>query len=155
MSLEPRFKYDGILIIEADRRLGEKFDIIAARLESGNCPFWEYFCELHHKYTESLRKKISFNKNDEVNFRKLNQYFEKLCKTGPWHNEKQIRKIGDGFFEFKVMETGLRVIFYYDELHEGVVILTHSFIKKKDKMPEKEKEKMHAIKRSFEKMRKR
>ncbi|HOM10914.1 MAG TPA: type II toxin-antitoxin system RelE/ParE family toxin [Spirochaetota bacterium] len=155
MTLEPKYKYGGILIVEADKKSGEKFDIIAAQLESGNCPFWDYFCGLKHKYEESLRKRISLKKDDQINFSKLHQYFDKFCRTGHWYNERQIKKIEDGFFEFKIMETGLRVIFYYDELNKGVIILTHTFLKKKDKMPQKERERMYFIKDSFEKMRRR
>jgi hypothetical protein len=46
------------------------------------------------------------------------------------------------------------VIFYYDEVNRGVIILTHYFDKGgKDKTPQKEKERMYQIKESFDKRR--
>jgi phage-related protein len=150
--MTPKHKYGGILIAEADKEKGEKFDIIAAVTENGKCPFWdEFFLDLNQRYNSAKRKNIFLNKKDDTNYKKLDYFFDKFSKTGPWSNEKQIRKIEDGFFEFKCIETSLRVIFYYDKHYRNVIVLTHYFDKGgNDKTPPKEKEKMHRIKDSFE-----
>ncbi len=156
MVLEPRYKYGGILIVEADEAACDKFDIIAAVTESGRCPFWdEFYLDLNRRYNESMNRRISLNKKDQNNYRVLNYYFNKFSKNGRWDNIRQIRHIENGFFEFKYIETGLRVIFYYDEVHRHVIVITHYFDKGgKDKTPQNEKMKMYQIKESFEKRRK-
>jgi hypothetical protein len=148
-------KYGGILITEADKEAGEKFDIIAAVNKSGNCPFIdEFFLPLRERYEESLNRKISINKKDKSNYTILNTYFERFTKNGPWSNKKQLKLIESGFFEFKNNKTNLRVIFYYDEKNRSVIVITHYFDKGgKDKTPQKEKKRMYKIKESFEKMR--
>lgn len=155
MVLHPKKKYGGILITEADKEAGEEFDIIAAITETGTCPFWdEFFSPLMSSYNESMKKSISFNKKDQINYRVLKQYFERFCKTGPWNNKRQLRQIENGFFEFKCIETSLRVIFYYDEKNRKVIVITHYFDKGgNDKTPKKEKERMYDIKKGFERRR--
>ena len=155
MDKKPKYKYDGVLILEADRDAGDKFDIIAAVIESGSCPFWDdYYLPLNQRYNESLSKQNSFNRKDDINYRVLGTYFDKFCTSGPWNNIRQLRPIENGFFEFKCLETNLRVLFYYDEINRGVIILTHYFDKGgKDKTPQKEKERMYQIKESFDKRR--
>lgn len=150
-------KYGGRLIIEADFASGDKFDIIAAITENGHCPFWdEFFESLRERYNESLRKSISLGKKDQKNFKTLQHYFDKFCKRGPWSNKQQLRPIENGFYEFKCITTGLRVIFYYDDKNRNVIILTHYFDKGgHDKTPRKEKKRMYEIKKSFDKKRER
>jgi phage-related protein len=155
LEKKPKYKYAGILILEADWDAGDKFDIIAAVTESCKCPFWdEFYMPLNQRYNESLRKRFSLNKKDEINYRVLGTYFKKFCTGGSWNNKRQLRSIENGFYEFKCIETNLRVIFYYDDINRGVIILTHYFDKGgKDKTPQKEKERMYQIKESFEKIR--
>lgn len=155
MVIEPKYKYDGILILEADKEKGDNFDIVAAVTESGSCPFWdEFYLPLNQKYNESMSKGFSFNKKDKINYSVLSTYFDKFCRIGPWSNKHQLRPIENGFFEFKCIETSLRVIFYYDKINRGVIILTHYFDKGgSDKTPQKEKDRMYRIKDSFDKRR--
>ena len=151
MDKKPKYKYGGVLILEADRDAGDRFDIIAAVTETGSCPFWdEFFFPLSQRYNESLRRRISLNRKDEINHNILNDYFDKFCKNGSWNNIRQLRPIENGFFEFKCLETNLRVIFYYDDINRGVIVLTHYFDKGgKDKTPQKEKKRMYHIMESF------
>ena len=151
MDKKPKYKYGGVLILEADREAGDKFDIIAAVTESGSCPFWdEFYLPLNKRYNESMGKRISLNRKDGINFRVLKTYFEKFCTGGPWGNIHQLRFIENGFYEFKCLETNLRVIFYYDDINRGVIVLTHYFDKGgKDKTPQKEKKRMYHIMESF------
>ncbi|MCP4134765.1 MAG: hypothetical protein GY754_27570 [bacterium] len=155
MTTDSKKKYGGILLVEADKSMEEKYDIIAAITENGNCPFFDdFFLPLAKKYNESMEKKVSLNKKDQINYRTLDNYFKKFSKTGPWNNKRQLRSLEDGFFEFKNIKTGLRVIFYYDEINRGVIILTHYFEKGGQKTPSSEKERMRQIKISFDKYRK-
>lgn len=160
MALQPKYKYSGVLIAEADREKGEKFDIIAAVTDNGKCPFWdEFFLDLIQKYANAQSKKgisdkLALNKKDKINYQRLDHYFERFVKNGPWNNRTQMRPIEDGFYEFKCIETDLRVLFYYDDLNSSVIILTHYFDKGgSEKTPLREKERMHRIKESFEKFR--
>lgn len=154
MVIKPTYKYGGILILEADKKAGEQFDIIAAVTESGSCPFWdEFYSQLNKRYNDSLNRKLSLQKKDQINYRILNTYFIKFCKTGPWSNKQQLRFIENGFYEFKCIETNLRVIFYYDSRNRSVIVITHYFDKGgKDKTPDKEKGRMYQIKTAFEKI---
>lgn len=95
-------------------------------------------------------------KRDKVNknYTTLGTYFEKFCNHGPWSNEHQIKHLGEGFYEFKKVDTGLRVPFYYDAINRNVIILTHYFEKKKQKTPQKELKKMKVLKKQFEEYRK-
>ena len=147
---EPIKKYGGYLIAE-----GESFSIICAITKSGNSPFWEYFLELKEKYLKKFEKG-KINKRDSINldFTVLRHYFEKFCSTGPWSNKDQLRSLEDGFFEFKNIDTGLRIPFYYDDINRRVIVLTHYFEKDGQKTPPKEKERMKDIKRQFEEFRK-
>ncbi len=147
---EPIKKYGGYLIVE-----GESFSIICAVTKSGNSPFWEYFLELKSKYLDKLEKgKISKRDTVNLDYTVLRQYFDKFCSTGPWRNKDQLRSLEDGFFEFKNVDTGLRIPFYYDDMNRRVIVLTHYFQKGGQKTPLKEKDRMKDIKKQFEEFRK-
>jgi phage-related protein len=60
-----------------------------------------------------------------------------------------LNDLGEGFFEFKNVDTGLRVPFYYDSENRNVIVLTHYFEKKRDKTPQKELSRMKEIKEQF------
>ncbi len=82
---------------------GDKFDIIAAITESGNCPFWdEFFLPLLKRYNESMSRKGALDNRDQTNFRITDHYFNKFSKTGPWKNIHQIRPIENGFLSSSV-----------------------------------------------------
>ena len=152
MAKDPKYKYEGRLVAEADKEKGELFDIIAAVTENGQCPFVdEFYSGLCQRYIESLRNEKGLEKEDRINYEKLMFYFEKFVATGKWNNIRQLRPIEDGFFEFKSIETGMRVIFYYDDQNRSVIILTHYFDKGgHDKTPPKEKKRMNDIRKSFD-----
>jgi phage-related protein len=141
---EPIKKHGGYLIIA-----GEQFDIIAAISGNGKSPFFEYFNTLKEEVTKRL-KKGSTNHKDVMNFKTIQFYFEKFSKNGKWGNKTQLNSLDDGFWEFKNVDTGLRVPFYYDENNRKVIILTHYFEKKSQKTPPKEIERMRQIKKEFE-----
>jgi phage-related protein len=146
MKNEPIVKYDGYLIEE-----GNKFSIIAARTSSGSCPFWEGMVE----WIRIAADPSISNKNPKkIEAFALSAFFKKFCEHGPWKNDTQIKPLYDGYFEFKVKETGLRVPFYYDDKNRSVVILTHFFQKKSQKTPKNELERMEQIKREFTELRK-
>lgn len=146
-----RYKCDGVLIMEADRSNGDRFDIIAAVNESGHSPFYdEYFLPLVDKYSKSLKKNVSLNKKDQKNYQVLMNMFKKFCRTGSWKNKQQLGVLCDGYYEFKCVSTGLRVPFYYDNENRNIIVLTHYFEKKRQKAPKKELNRMKEIKKSFE-----
>ena len=155
MAKDPKYKYGGRLVAEADREKGERFDIIAAVTDNGQCPFVdEFYSGLCRRYSESLKNGKRPEKEDRINYEKLGFYFEKFVASGMWNNSRQLRSIEDGFFEFKSIETGMRVIFYYDDENRSVIILTHYFDKGgHDKTPPKEKKRMNDIRKGFEKRR--
>lgn len=148
MTNAPTIKYGGFLIAE-----GEKFTIIAAVLDSGNCPFWEYFEKLNNDYNRILKKGGSKNNKTCKDYGTLSHYFDKFCDHGSWSNKDQLRSLGNGFFEFKNIDTGLRVPFYYDESNQSVIVLTHYFEKKEQRTKKKHLERMASIKTAFEKKR--
>ena len=149
MTIKPPIRrHGGILIAE-----GDQYEIIAAMVSEDSCPFWDYFHELKSKYEKILEKGGSHNNKTCKDYSTLNRYFEKFVDHGRWHNETQLGNLGDGYFEFKNVDTGLRVPFYYDERNRKVVILTHYFEKKRQKTPSKEISQMKEIKTSFEKVR--
>jgi hypothetical protein len=62
---------------------------------------------------------------------KLNKLFEYLGDHGAIRNEEKFKKIDESFFEFKSHQIRMPCYFTPD----GLVIITHGFVKKKDKMP--------------------
>jgi hypothetical protein len=62
---------------------------------------------------------------------KLNKLFEYLGDHGAIRNEEKFKKVSGAFFEFKSHQIRMPCYFRPD----GLVVITHGFIKKKDKMP--------------------
>jgi phage-related protein len=141
---EPIKKHGGYLIAA-----GEQFDIIAAINGNGKSPFWEYFATLNEEVIKRLQKGSKSNK-DVKDYKTLQFYFDKFSNKGRWNNKTQLNSLDDGFWEFKNVDTGLRVPFYYDEQNRKVIVLTHYFEKKSQKTPAKEIERMKQIKKEFE-----
>jgi hypothetical protein len=146
LTIKPPIKrHGGILIAE-----GDLYEIIAAMIGEDSCPFWDYYQDLKKKYEKILEKGGSQNNKICKDYNTLARYFGKFVDHGHWPNETQLGNLDDGFFEFKNVDTGLRVPFYYDKRNRKVVILTHYFEKKSQKTPPKEISRMKAIKTSFE-----
>lgn len=146
---EPKKKYGGYLIAQ-----GDKFTIIAAINKSGNSPFYEYFKELSEKYHKLAKKGIKKRNKINIEFTVLSDYFDKFSDSGPWNNTSQIKSLGDGFYEFKHNQSGLRVPFFYDEMNQKVIVLTHYFNKDEQKTEPKELLRMKNIKKEFDELRK-
>src|ERR1700691_173770 len=62
---------------------------------------------------------------------KLNKLFEYLGDHGAIRNEEKFKKVSETFFEFKSHPIRMPCYFRTD----AIVVITHGFIKKKDKMP--------------------
>jgi len=146
---EPKKKYGGYLIAE-----GEKFTIIAAINKNGNSPFYEYFKELSIKYNKLADKGIKKRNKINIEYTVLSDYFDKFSDSGPWSNTNQIKSLGDGYYEFKHIQSGLRVPFYYDKINQKAIVLTHYFNKDEQKTEFKELERMKNIKKEFDELRK-
>lgn len=152
MATEPTKKHGGILIAE-----GDEFTIIAAVMDSGKCPFYEFYSDLKSRHEEALRKGKTLPHKDLTNYSVLKHYFDRFKDHGSWKNKTQLNDFEGyvNFFEFKCKETGLRVPFYYDNENRSVIVLTHYFEKKGDKTPPRELKLMCDIKERFEIFRKR
>lgn len=146
MPLTPTRKYGGYLIAS-----GDAFDIIAAVTENDDSPFWDYFQDVHDKAMEAIAR--GKKTKESFDYQTLQYYFNKFSGHGSWNNIVQLRSLGDGFFEFKNVDTGLRVPFYYDDRNRRVIILTHYFEKQKGKTPAEELDRMKKIKERFDRAR--
>lgn len=144
---EPKRKYEGYLIAE-----GDQFDIIAAVNSNGKSPFMDYFIELKTIVEDKLRKGKKKDKSVK-DYKKLDYYFRTFSASGPWNNKTQINSLEDGFWEFKNVDTGLRVPFYYDEIYRGVIVLTYYFEKKSQKTKPGEINRMKYIRKEFQEYR--
>jgi phage-related protein len=142
-------RHGGRLILE-----GRQFTIIAAVFKSGTCPFGEWLESQIAQYNGGAQEIIG-KPRDSVSegLSKLNGYFKRFADHGPWHNKQLLRTLGDDLYEFKHKSSGLRVPFYYDERNRRVIILTHGFIKKKQKEPHDGKKRAIEIRRLFEEWR--
>jgi len=146
---EPKIKYGGYLIAE-----GTRFDIIAAINSNGNSPFMDYYKVLKETMEKKLRQGSKKHKSVH-DYKTLGYYFEKFKNNGPWNNKTQINSLEDDFWEFKNVDTGLRVPFYYDESNRSVIVLTHYFEKKYQKTRSSEIKKMQQIRAEFQAYRRR
>jgi phage-related protein len=55
---------------------------------------------------------------------------------GKFHNPEKFGGLGDGLYEFKSFQ--IRMPFAYAKNERGLILITHGFIKKKDKTPKEE-----------------
>jgi phage-related protein len=122
--------YGGILLSRPITDTG--FFIIAAIREGGKCPLVDWIEETTLK-SKSEKSGIKNKNNDYINIYNLRKYFERISTVGIWKNENQIKHLLDNIYELKVIETGLRVFFSFDPKNRKVIILSHYFIKKKQK----------------------
>lgn len=62
---------------------------------------------------------------------------------GNFYNHEKFGDLGGGLFEFKSFQ--VRMPFAYAKNKRGVIVITHGFIKKKDKTPKEEIERAWRI----------
>jgi phage-related protein len=98
---------------------GAVFAIAFAREKSGACPACEFFDPL------SLLEKA-----------KLMALFRIAGDHGAFHNDQKFGDLKNGLFEFKSGQ--IRMPFAYAKNERGLILITHGFIKKKDKTPKEE-----------------
>jgi phage-related protein len=98
---------------------GAAFAVAFAKEKSGACPACEFFDGL------SLLDKA-----------KLMALFQIAGDHGKFHNPEKFGGLGDGLYEFKSFQ--IRMPFAYAKNERGLILITHGFIKKKDKTPKEE-----------------
>ena len=105
---------------------GAMFAIAFAREKSGACPACEFFDGL------SLLDKA-----------KLTALFQIAGDHGKFYNPEKFGDLGGGLYEFKSFQ--IRMPFAYAKNERGLILVTHGFIKKKDKTPKEEIERAWRI----------
>lgn len=98
---------------------GAKLRIAFAREKSGACPASEFFDGL-----------------DTRDKAKLMALFRIAADHAIFHNREKFGDLGEGLFEFKSFQ--LRMPFAYAKKERGLILITHGFIKKKDRTPKEE-----------------
>jgi phage-related protein len=98
---------------------GAKFSIAFAREKSGACPACEFFDAL--------------NLLDKA---KRMALFRIAADHGAFYNEQKFGDLANGLFEFK--SDRIRMPFAYAKSERGLILITHGFIKKKNKTPKQE-----------------
>jgi phage-related protein len=98
---------------------GAKFAIAFAREKTGACPACEFFDGL------SLLEKA-----------KLMALFRIAADHGAFYNDQKFGDLKNGLFEFKSDQ--IRMPFAYAKNERGLIVITHGFIKKRDKTPKEE-----------------
>lgn len=97
---------------------GGKYRIEYARVNNGTSPGLDFFDGL--------------SKIDQA---KLSALF-KMAGEGNFHNKEKFGDLGDGLFEFKSFQ--IRMPYSYRKRDRAVIVVTHGFIKKRDKTPKEE-----------------
>ncbi len=105
---------------------GAKFAIAFAREKSGACPASEFFERL-----------------GTLDKAKLMALFQIAGDHGKFYNPEKFGDLGNGLFEFKSFQ--IRMPFAYAKNERGLILITHGFIKKKDKTPGEEIERAWRI----------
>jgi phage-related protein len=98
---------------------GAKFAIAFAGEKSGACPACDFFDGL------SLLDKA-----------KLMALFQIAADHGKFHNPEKFGDLGKGLYEFKSFQ--IRMPFAYAKNERGLILITHGFIKQRDKTPKAE-----------------
>src|SRR6266704_224893 len=106
---------------------GEKFKIYGL-LINGACEADEYLKELSEKEKSKLIPLLKYT-----------------ADTGPVKNEQKFKNIGNGIFEFKGFQS--RLFCFFDE--GRIIILTHGFIKKRDKLDSADIQKARSRKEDY------
>lgn len=97
------------------------FDIIFYEKQNGDCPMYEFL--------DGLNKEM---------FAKMANQLDKLEQWGNNYRSDGTRRVRDGIFELRAQnKTDItRCFFFFDENRR--VVLTHGFVKKKERTPEVE-----------------
>jgi phage-related protein len=98
---------------------GAVFAIAFAREKNGACPAFKFF--------DGLPK---------LDKAKLMALFRIAGDHGKFFNPEKFGDLGGGLFEFKSFH--IRMPFAYAKTERGLILITHGFIKKKDKAPKEE-----------------
>ena len=98
---------------------GAVFAIAFAREKSGACPACEFFDGL-----------------SQLDKAKLMALFLIAGDHGKFHNPEKFGDLSDGLYEFKSFQ--IRMPFAYAKNERGLILITHGFIKKKNKTPKDE-----------------
>jgi phage-related protein len=93
---------------------GASFTIAFARERNDACPGCEFFDQL-----------------DLSDKAKLMALFRIAGDHGKFHNREKFGDLGGGLFEFKSFQ--IRMPFAYAQSERSLILITHGFIKKKDK----------------------
>jgi phage-related protein len=105
---------------------GAVFTIAFARERSGACPAGEFFDGL-----------------DAADQSKLMALFQILGDHGKAYNREKFGDLSDGLYEFKSFQ--IRMPFAYAQKERGVIVITHGFVKKKQRTPKSEIERAWRI----------
>jgi phage-related protein len=98
---------------------GQKFSIAFARERSGECPGCRFFDAL-----TTLDKA------------KLMALFQLAGEQGKFNNPEKFGDLGAGLYEFKSHQ--IRMPFGYSKKKRRMILITHGFVKKKNKTPKEE-----------------
>lgn len=98
---------------------GRRFTVVFAREKSGSCPGGDFFDGL-----------------DAQEKAKLMALFLIAADHGKFHNPEKFGDLGGGLYEFKSFQ--IRMPFAYAKLERGMILVTHGFVKKKDRTPKEE-----------------
>ena len=98
---------------------GALFAIAFAREKSGACPACEFFDGL--------------SQPDKA---KLMALFQLLGDQGKFYNTEKFGHLGEKLYEFKSFQ--IRMPFAYAKNERRLILITHGFIKKKDRAPKDE-----------------
>ena len=98
---------------------GQKFTISFAREQNGACPSADFFDEL-----------------SQLDKAKLMALFVIAGEHANFHNREKFGDLGGGMFEFKSGQ--IRMPFAYAKSDRRLILITHGFVKKKDRAPQKE-----------------
>jgi hypothetical protein len=109
---------------------GARLTIEYARLASGSCPGLDYWNSLDARWQA-----------------RLYALFERLANQGFISNKEQFRKEEGDLFSFKAYQA--RLLCYYAP-RKAVVVITHGFTKKTDRMSRGELKKGQSIKAEYE-----
>ena len=98
---------------------GTVFAIEFAKEKNGACPACEFFDGL-----------------SQLDKAKLMALFQIAGDQGRFYNPEKFGDLGGGLYEFKSFQ--IRMPFAYAKNERGLIVVTHGFIKKKDKAPKEE-----------------
>ncbi len=113
--------------------VGEVFIVELAVRSDGSCPAKEYLDDLFRR-----------SKND---WEKIIRSIKRLADVGKVSNPEHFKKIeGTDFWEFKSSQIRMPCFF----LPGSVVVITHGFFKKEDRIRKPQIERMKAIRNEYE-----